>query len=730
MSEPDLDASTVAPRHGGLRITDDTPGTVLRLTWIGPAPWRWIRLAVPFLLLAFILWTSGDDGVWHAAWKQINAPGPRDLGQDLLLGGMGCLAAYLLWLCGRLLGQGLGFWDEIAFDANEQFFTAHRRGYLIWGRRKLDIPFGQINLVSLEAGQEGRGPLLHSLSLRYRFRQEKHRYFDAKFTVRGQDTRSDACELLLAIGRILLARGYLVQEDSPRRAIWQLALRITANPTESTAVDDPEEIGPDEDLEADVEDSAEDLELPDEDVVLPISEQPDLDRRTESQGVRQLPPVNQQLAARVDIAAVNEKVLFTKIEDWIPGERVRFVRGQAPVGVFITAAVFGTLVAGGIGGWPVYGVLDSMIGPHILWWPGVLVISGLIGACGLGFIAWNQLQEKSVEFDWRNRQILFQLGSELQELSFDAIRGVMLSGTTRTEYTGEDNSRKISKIEYGCRLDLILAERDLPLIATEGWEADESTARNILQPLGNSLAQSLGLKCEWERTRTPDAASLWRALSLSSLQQVVLVGLVVIGIAGIGRGVWQQRTQQAAGQTVRQAGGEVTWMDGFSLRDKTVYRDYWNIEFKADPAIDEHLTHVHGELLKLPEYGLRVIDSPLTDQGLQQLEHQTGLRVLDISHAQITDAGLPAIGTCSELVYLNLFGTTVTDAGLKDLAPLQKLRFLYLGGTRISDAGLETLRQCKGLEYIHLTTSAVTPAGAAKLRNQLPWVQVDFEVFH
>lgn len=727
MPNPDLDSPpTSAPLAGGLRIVDDTPGTLLRLGWIGPAPWRWVRLAVPFMLLTFILWTSGENGVWHLAWKQIFAPGPRDLFADLLLGGMTCLGISMLWICGQLLGQSIGFWDEICFDANEQFFTAHRRGYLIWGRRTVEIAFAQINLVTLAVGKEGRGVLPYALSLRYRFREHKNRQWDADFTLRGQNRRIDACELLQAIGRVLAARGYIVREDAPSRAMWQLALRLVVADLEPTPVEDdvdgefdtPEDDEPDDDLDSD-----------EEDVILPISDVPDLERRAETQGVRQLPPVNQQLAAEVDVAALNEKVMFTKVAEWIPGERVQFVTAQAPAGVFVVAAVFGALIGGGIGGWPVYGFLDSILGRNVLWWPGVLAISSLLGACGLGFIAWNQFQERVVEFDWRNHQVLYRLGSDLQERSFDDIRGVVLSGTIRREYSGSDDHRTVSKVEYGSRLDLILADRDVPLIASDGWEPDEQTARKILQPLGNSLAQALGLKCQWESTRSTDADTIRRILKLTTMQQAIVAALVIIAVGGIGNGWWQQKVQRAAAHTIRQAATDVVWMSGFSLRDKVVYKDYWKVEFKEDPQVDEHLTQIRGELLKLSEFGLAVEKGGLTDQGLQQLDQQTGLRVLDVSQARITDASLPAVGACSNLVYLNLFGTGVSDAGLEHLTKLQKLRFLYLGRTAVSDAGLATLKQCKGLEYVHLTMSAVTPEGAAKLRNQLPWVQVDFEVF-
>ena len=725
MPNPDLDSpNTSAPLSGGLRILDDTPGTLFRLKWIGSPPWRWVRLAVPFGLLAVCLMSSGEGGIGDAAWKQIFAPGPRDVVNDLILGGGACMVLYLLWMGGHFLGQAVGFWDEIAFDANEQFFTAHRRGYLIWGRRTVEIAFAQLNLVSLTVGPEGRGALSYTLSLWYRFRKEKHVHWDAKFTVRGQDRRIDTCEILLAIGRVLAARGYTVPEDSPGRMTWELALpRIVAD-VETPALDDVGERHP-----FGVEEWEDDLETGDEDVILPISEQPDLDRRAVSEGARQLPLVNPQLAAQVNVAALNEQTMFTKVVDWIPGERVQFVTARAPLAVFVVVAIGGALAGGGIGGWPIYGFLESFLGQNVLWWPGAVAISSLLGACGLGFIAWNQFQERVVEFDWRNRQVLFRLGSDLQGRSFDEIRAVVLSGVTKTQYTGEGHNRRVSKVEYGSRLDLILADRDVPLITSDGWEPDEQTARNILQPLGNSLAQALGLKCQWDRSRTTDAATVRRALALTTMQQVILAALVIIAVGCIGNGWWQQRTQRAAAETVRQAATQVVWMSGFSLREKVVYKDYWGVEFKEDPKIDEHLTQVRSALLKLSKYGLRVEQSPLTDEGLRQLDQQTGLRVLDVSQSGITDAGLPAVGTCSQLVYLNLFGTAVTDAGLEHLTNLQKLRFLYLGGTQVTDAGLETLRKCKGLEYIHLTGSAVTPEGAAKLRNQVPWVQVDFEVF-
>lgn len=737
-------ADAATPSYGSMQITEDLPGTRLSLNWHGPRPGGWWRVFGPLgVVLIFIFLGSGPRGPFELAWEQVAGGGPRDIVNDVILGLIVCGGLYFIWVCCGSLGHFAGYWSTLNFEATEQLLTIERRGWgIFFGRQNFSILFPQLQSLSLRVGAVRRGPFPLELTVGYRGRGDGLQQVTVIFPLIGCKGRRQALEFLLAIGRIVSATGYLVGEDSPRHAQWSLVLPYAIPPAPidpSDYVDDDEDFDEDDDEDLDEERRTADEsageqnadaegESGDEDkiVVLPIPVTADIGGEEDELAGATATIVDQTLADKVDVEQLNEKITFAKLVDWKPGERVRIVRERAPIAVFWVAAIFGALVGGGIGGWPAYGILEGLLGQGVLWWPGALVFSGLLGGILLTFISWNNFQEQTVDIVWSDRIITIIDGGTKQEEPFETCRGLLLSGLTKKEYSGSDNNRTVSKTEYGCRLDLLLGDRDVQLLQTDSWESTPTKARNLLQPLGASLAQSLGLRCEWSDSHQTDPATVRRALRFSVGQYLTLAVLLVIAVVGIGRGFAQRKLRLDAGQAVRDLGGEAVWLNGFSMKSKVVYKEFWKVEFENDAEVDAHLAKLHPALINVPELGLELGQCPLTDTGIAQLDGATGLRVLTASNTRITDAGLASIGNCRNLVYLNLYGNDLSDDGLQHLSGLSKLRFLFLGGTRITDAGLMQLGKLKSLEYLQLTRSAVTEAGVQQLKATRPDVEIDF----
>ncbi len=74
---------------------------------------------------------------------------------------------------------------------------------------------------------------------------------------------------------------------------------------------------------------------------------------------------------------------------------------------------------------------------------------------------------------------------------------------------------------------------------------------------------------------------------------------------------------------------------------------------------------------------------------------------------------------------LDLLNTAVTDAGLEHLVGLTRLQRLNLGYTGVSDTGLKRLKGLTELRSLGLARTSVTDAGVSDLQKALPKVNID-----
>ena len=83
------------------------------------------------------------------------------------------------------------------------------------------------------------------------------------------------------------------------------------------------------------------------------------------------------------------------------------------------------------------------------------------------------------------------------------------------------------------------------------------------------------------------------------------------------------------------------------------------------------------------------------------------------------------ISSAHEISKLGLVDTQVTDAGLEHLKHLMNLDFLSLKGTQITDRGAQQLRTLTNLRRLDLSDTDITEAGIASLKDALPNCRID-----
>jgi len=111
----------------------------------------------------------------------------------------------------------------------------------------------------------------------------------------------------------------------------------------------------------------------------------------------------------------------------------------------------------------------------------------------------------------------------------------------------------------------------------------------------------------------------------------------------------------------------------------------------------------------------------VTDDDLSRLTQPSSLRELSLATTDVTDAGLRHLADCRQLVWLDLAATRITDDGIAALQGLERIERLILDGTGISDAALGTIADgMPRLRELELSRTGVGDAGVghlARLKN-------------
>jgi Leucine Rich repeat len=213
-------------------------------------------------------------------------------------------------------------------------------------------------------------------------------------------------------------------------------------------------------------------------------------------------------------------------------------------------------------------------------------------------------------------------------------------------------------------------------------------------------------------TDKPPCHRRWIPLSLRMF-------VVMLVLVGVGSTLWigvPAYRQEVAVREIQEIGGYVTFEDTRpswmrSLTGEWIVAQLYGEESRFDSSSMKYVAAI-PTVDKLDLCGTDV-----TDAGLPQLRHLTGLRELDLSRLDITDAGIATLEPLNNMASLLLDRTRVTDEGLATVQKMKKLRFLSLADTLITDTGLERICVLSDLTNLDLSHTAVTDAGLVHIKK-------------
>jgi hypothetical protein len=205
------------------------------------------------------------------------------------------------------------------------------------------------------------------------------------------------------------------------------------------------------------------------------------------------------------------------------------------------------------------------------------------------------------------------------------------------------------------------------------WESQERPAsgRQNRLPKLPAVGDNGAMEAEPKRKRR------WFQFSLRTL--LIVVVIVAIPCAWLGRKIEQKRREREAVAGLRDPGG-------------TVLYDY-EVE-KEGPAGPDWLRRMLGENFFNDVVAVYFENHAIvTDERVMNVKELTQLTWLNVYETSVTDAGLTSLKGLTHLDYLNLGANAITDAGLSNLKGLTRLRFLGLSGTHVTDAGVKDLQK-------------------------------------
>jgi hypothetical protein len=652
----------------GLYIAEDAQESGLKLAWRGPPPyraWRWFVLAIVTAALA----GSSSLGISAA---HLAGGNPEQQGEAAILGCMSAVILCLIYFVGTLAGNVLGFWHELTWDAIEGMFWARRRGFLLWGRETKSIPFAAIRLFSLEMASESQLPISTKLS----FTTTEFEPFHADVTSLGFENRDEGFEFLLTVAHVVRAAGYRVHENSPRKQVLQIWLRRV----DYTGIEEPEDQeddGPETDF----------LSIPRRGT--PLSP-PAPARPAVKDSVRPTVPFNLQ--------KLRESLQIAKIEDCEPGVLVRIIRPSAPWSVHALIIGLFMLAGGAVGYWFVFGFLQNFINIEndVRWL--VTGFTAFTAGCTIGFLCWNNLQERELCFDWRQNCLTLRYGLNSRQWPLTDIQQLVLSTKEQTAPSSDDDSRKKPQVTgYKCRLDAFLLYEDLIVIETEKVEPTSTAAQDVLAPLGSLLASELQVKYSRGPHGKTDADDPSAALRLGSLQlaALVLIGIVASCLIGM-IAVRDYRIRQTVAQ-LKALNVDATRMGQYGYNKSIVVENYVSVRMTNNGVLKQHGQEIGDLLRSLPKVAFDLEKSNLTNADLAPF-HGVKVVMANISETQISDVGVILLAEAGDLIYLQADETPVSDVSVDALKNQPNLRFLFIRQTLMTPEGRKRIYSIRSME--------------------------------
>lgn len=423
---------------------------------------------------------------------------------------------------------------------------------------------------------------------------------------------------------------------------------------------------------------------------------------------------------KFDPAALNERLEFTHIDEWRPGQRVCMVRRPAPLWVLLTFELIAFGLSMLAGAYPLWSVVAFFVGsdPLARW-----ITVALSAACGgllAAMLMFNNFRERELTLDWRRGLLALRSGATVFQWPLADVQELLFA-EAGTDALAKDERSDDSPPRCDCRLDLVLPEENVLVLKNERAANDAADAGCAIETLGAELAAALGKP--WSRTTLDHGRELREALRLSPSQKLPLVVFGLTAVVLLAWGAMRERRISQVAAQLRSLEVNVARMGSFTRNDDVICQNYWNLELTDAAALVAHADEIHDLLLELPQLGLDAGESNLSNAELTVFR-ETHLRLADVSQTAVTDGGIAILAECDDLTYLDAYDAPIGDDALAALSRLPRLEFLYLPGTRVSDRGLKFLHGLHTLRVVHLGGCPVTPEGVAALRQALPGAKV------
>lgn len=634
-------------RLSGWVITEDVPGESVRLNWQGESPKLWLRrLGTLGFVLAGMAWVNT---AWYLV-REWNAGKPGQLREDVILAGLtASFFLYVFHVYGSVMGRLVGYWRELTWTADSQSFAARRRGWLMWGKQSLSIPFQNISHVSLRLAEEQGG--VASLTINANDDQSR---FD--LSSMGFD-RSAGLQWLLSIGRVMKSEGYYLAENSAGEFVVQLwRNRSTCFAWFLLDESDSEAFHP----------------IPSVGTAVPLKA-PRKPKRVDLVKCK----------VPLDLERVSKSLAITKIDTWRPGELVRITRPAAPWYLYVLVVGISLIPAFFVGRSWVFSFVKQFVlidnAARGITAGFTMAFVGLL----IGFWLWNNLKIREVILDWTRRRLTLRFGRTLRHWSFSEIREVMLAEKLHNECLEDPEEKTPYRVDgYGSAIYLSLPGEELLMIETELWEKEKPNAEVILAPMGRTLAKELNLRYSPGRPKLRDANRVAKALKLT-VSQSILLGLLACVAFGLLVSVGVQSSAQNQKMArLAELGVDAKHMGSFDFDKHRVLENYVKIHFVDGRSLKEHGEEIHSLLQAFPRIELDLEHSNLSDADLEPLR---GLKIsmLRMSDTRLGDVAVQIACEGDSLEFFEADGTAITDQSVPSLLRQPQLRFAFFRRTQI-----------------------------------------------
>lgn len=136
---------------------------------------------------------------------------------------------------------------------------------------------------------------------------------------------------------------------------------------------------------------------------------------------------------------------------------------------------------------------------------------------------------------------------------------------------------------------------------------------------------------------------------------------------------------------------------------------------ESAPPTEPSLTEQIAAVRAAASDKIELLDTPVTDDKVKQLDGLTNLKLLRLDEAPITDNGIAPILSLQNLEVLNLPRAKFTDVAIEQFTALPHLRILRFGSPNVTDAALARVRDMPALRALILEDSPITDAALKHL---------------